>query len=373
VWADAGRLKEGRSVVEQSDDIERLATALKDRTNQPVDDRFYFLLRVGSNWRDYAFSWEPFNDLAGPLSPQADGPSTDALPIAVISIPSASGPTAEVSEDPFPHVEITVAPAVPVQQIVESWIAELRNQGVESAAQPAPWFLEGLELQAGDVSDDVRSFLGLSEPAAASQATSPAPDAPSLSETLQSIAEELPSTEITAFDIARAIAGRHPEYASGRLRGMTLDAPVNTVSHEWELWRDSIARLFDRAALARSRHKVIDGRLFLAGLGLIDKPLRDALGKRGDWAPLLLEVDEVVAPTGSQLRSFLQAVQFAHGYQSDQASGQDQLDIQGEVNAVCEVITDPEVKRPSAPSAAPKPAPGRRRRNARRAAAPLLG
>jgi hypothetical protein len=111
-----------------------------------------------------------------------------------------------------------------------------------------------------------------------------------LSETLQSIAEELPSTEITAFDIARVIAGRHPEYASGRLRGMTLDAPVNTVGHEWELWRDSIARLSDRAALARSRHKVIDGRLFLAGLGLIDKPLRDALDKRGDWAPLLLEV-----------------------------------------------------------------------------------
>jgi hypothetical protein len=61
-----------------------------------------------------------------------------------------------------------------------------------------------------------------------------------------------------------------------------------------------------------------------------------------------LEVDEAVAPTGSTLWSVLQAVQFAHGYESDRASGPDQLGIQGEVNAVCEVITDPEVKPPLA-------------------------
>jgi hypothetical protein len=327
--------------MEQSDDIERLATALKDRTNQPVPDRYFFLLRVGSDWEKYHFKWEAFRDLAGPLEPPAG-----AMPIAVISVPSASGPTKEVSEDPFPHVEITVAPAVPVQQFLESWIAELRNQGVESTTQPQ--FLPALGLRAGDVSDDVRSFLGLSEPAATSQATGPAPDAPSLSETLRSIAEELPSTEITAFDIAQAIAGRHPEYASGRLRGVKFDDVPVSASHGWELWRDSVAGLYDRAALADSRHKVIDGRLFLVGLGLIDEPLRNELDNLGGWAPLLLEVDEAVASTGSQLRSFLQAVQFAHGYQSDQASGQDQLGVEGEVNAVCEVITDPEVKPPLA-------------------------
>jgi hypothetical protein len=320
----------------QLGDIETLVTALEARTNQRARaDRYFFLLRAGSNWEDYPFNWEPFRDLAGPLEPPAD-----AVPIAVVSVAEAPEPTTEVSDDPFPHVEITVAPTVPVNQIVEAWIAALRDQGVEPIVRPAPWFLKNLGLQTTDVSADVRSFLGLGEPVAASQATGPAPDAPPLSGTLRSIAEELPSTGATAFDIARAIAGRHPEYASRRLGSATLEAPPAEASHGWEVWRDSVARLYDRATLARSE-KVIDGRLFLVGLGLLDESLRDALDRSGAWAPLLLEVDEAVAPRGSRLWSVLQAVQFAHGYQSDRASGQDQLGIQGEVNAVCEVITDP--------------------------------
>jgi hypothetical protein len=175
-----------------------------------------------------------------------------------------------------------------------------------------------------------------------------APDTPSLSGTMQSVAEELSSAEVTAFDIARAIASRHPEYASGRLGAATLEAPHDTPHHEWKLWRDSVAQKYDRALVARSKHEVIDGRLFLVGLGLIDDSLRVALDGQGSWAALLLEVDEAVAPTGSALRSALQAVQFAYGYQGDVATGQDQLGVQGEVNAVCEVLTDPEVKPPLA-------------------------
>ena len=61
-----------------------------------------------------------------------------------------------------------------------------------------------------------------------------------------------------------------------------------------------------------------------------------------------LEVDERAVPESSLLRSELTAVQLAVGYQSDKASGEDQLDIRGEVNAVCEVITDPAVTPPIA-------------------------
>jgi len=174
------------------------------------------------------------------------------------------------------------------------------------------------------------------------------PGAPSLSETMLSIAKDLPSGEVCAFDIAKAIAGHHPEYAGGRLGSATLQAPPDAAAYGWEMWRDSVAQLYDPTIVAGSKHEVIDGRLFLAGLGLVDGPLREALDRLGCWAPLLLEVDETVAPAGSALRSALQAVQFAYGYQSDGSTGQDQLGIQGEVNAVCEVITDPDVKPPLA-------------------------
>jgi hypothetical protein len=189
---------------------------------------------------------------------------------------------------------------------------------------------------------------GVPSPAPGQVKTGGTTPAPALSETMRSIATELPSGEVTAFDIARAIAGHHPEYAGGRLGGATLSAPPDVATYGWEMWRDSVAQLYDPTAVASSKHEVIDGRLFLVGLGLVDGPLREALERPGCWAPLLLEVDEAVAPAGSVLWPALQAVQFAYGYQSDGATGKDQLGVQGEVNAVCEVITDPEVKPPLA-------------------------
>ena len=172
-------------------------------------------------------------------------------------------------------------------------------------------------------------------------------DGPLLSATLQRIAHELSSGEITSFDVAKAIATRHPEYASGRLAHAALQAQSGAAAHGWALWRDSVAQLYDRRLLARSSHQVIDGRLFLIGLSLIDAALQQALDTAGSWAPLLLEMDEAVAPAGP-VHTALQAVRFAYGYQGDVATGPDQLGVQGDVNAVCEVIVDPEVKPPLA-------------------------
>ncbi|MFF0014127.1 P-loop NTPase fold protein [Streptomyces sp. NPDC005374] len=179
---------------------------------------------------------------------------------------------------------------------------------------------------------------------------------PALSETMRAIAQELSGTvrtsngtrEITAFDIARAIGQRYPEYAGGSLAGAALEVPQAAVRRTWGAWNDDVTALYDRDVVADSRHQVLDGRLFLLGLGHRDTSLRTALEREGVWGPLVVEVDETVAPTQSELWSVFQAVQFAYGYQSDRPNGEDQLGVQGEVNAVCEVITDPEVKPPLA-------------------------
>ncbi|KQY25218.1 hypothetical protein ASD16_07235 [Cellulomonas sp. Root485] len=174
---------------------------------------------------------------------------------------------------------------------------------------------------------------------------------PPLSETMRGVAAELTSSsrgKVTAFDIAAAIARRHPEYAGDHLGGATLAAPAKTPRRSWAEWLDAVGGVYDRATLKASRHTRLDGRLFLTGLGVLDPELRAALDASGVWAPLLVEVDDAVAPAGSLLRPYLEGVQFSYGYSSDRAGGVDQLGVQGEVNAVCEVITDPHVQPPLA-------------------------
>lgn len=175
-----------------------------------------------------------------------------------------------------------------------------------------------------------------------------------LSETMQWVAEQLAASassadsKTTSFAIAGLIAGRHPEYAGDRLRTVSIDVPPTAVHLPWTMWEDDVAGLYDADVLARSAHEVLDGRLFMIGLALVDQDLRAALVDKGIWMPLLLEVDEKAAPAGSALWSVLQQIQFEYGYRSDQATGVDTLGIQGEVNAVCAVITDRAVRPPLA-------------------------
>lgn len=177
---------------------------------------------------------------------------------------------------------------------------------------------------------------------------------PPLSETMQDVARHFSAgdtssvagTDISAFEIARAIQLRHPEYAEGRL--VLESIPEAGAFHSWNDWLDLVARQYDREAVAQSRHEVLDGRLFLVGLALIDPAMRELLEEGESFVPLLLEVDESAAPPGTPLWRVLQEVQLGYGYQSDEASGEDQLGIEGEVNAVCAVITDRAVKPPLA-------------------------
>ncbi len=174
-------------------------------------------------------------------------------------------------------------------------------------------------------------------------------DAVELSESMLTVAAAMPRppSEVTAIAIASAIAERHPEYAGGRLGTVAFVQPSSAeASRTWPDWYAAVAGWFDGDALARAGHEVLDGRLFLFGLGLTDNALHDTLQRAGGWGPLAVEIDIAVAPVGSRLWSVLNGVRFANGYQSDRASGQDQLGIQGEVNAVCEVIIDPAVTPP---------------------------
>jgi hypothetical protein len=64
--------------VEAARDIETLVRALAARTEEPVIDSYFFLVRVGRNYDKYPFGWEPFRDLAGPLEPWSWSGSTRA-------------------------------------------------------------------------------------------------------------------------------------------------------------------------------------------------------------------------------------------------------------------------------------------------------
>ncbi|HWD78053.1 MAG TPA: P-loop NTPase fold protein [Kribbella sp.] len=171
---------------------------------------------------------------------------------------------------------------------------------------------------------------------------------PALSESMQAVARELSSAPepVSSFTVVEAVARRHPEYADRRLG--TIASVPDAQRLSWAEWEEKVAQGYEREALARSVHGVLDGRLFLAGLALADPALHQAMVAADVWTPLLLEIDDRAAPVGSPLGSVLHEIQFGYGYRSDQASGEDQLGIQGEVNAVCAVVTDPVVKPPLA-------------------------
>ena len=58
-----------------------IATMLGISKSEPVHDSYFFLIRLGDNWADYPFNWEPFREIAGPLEPPEG-----ALPIVMHSV-----------------------------------------------------------------------------------------------------------------------------------------------------------------------------------------------------------------------------------------------------------------------------------------------
>jgi hypothetical protein len=175
----------------------------------------------------------------------------------------------------------------------------------------------------------------------------------SLSTSVRQVARQLASDSagagVTSFDIAQALAANHGHYAGRRLSPETFRAaPEDARRQEWDVWIKQIAQLLDPERLSGSQHEVLDGRLLMVGLGLVDRPLSRHLEEKELWGALLIEIDESVAVPGRELDIALRKVKLRHGYANDDAAGDDQLGVQGEVNALCEVLLDPDVAPPLA-------------------------
>jgi hypothetical protein len=153
---------------------------------------------------------------------------------------------------------------------------------------------------------------------------------------------------VTAVDVARALRDIHPEYAGGQFGLHELaDGPSDAVALPWEAWIENVRALFDPEAIARTE-EVIDGRLLLAALGTLDPRLSAQLDAAGVWAQLLIEIDGAAIAGIPSLVEAKAGVALAHGYRNDDPEGPDLLGIEGEINAVCEVVTDPAVRPPLA-------------------------
>lgn len=326
--------------------IEEILDVITSETGMRARDRYPCLLRVGDDWESYPFKWEPFRDLAGPI----EWPEYDPPVVIISSHEQLSEPEIQTRYVPHQHIRFIVSTTVNVTSIVNKWI-EILSKYVTPKLEPVTWFLEGLDLKPSDVSPIVRSFLALetSEDIEQTDFDDGAGEKQAgFSATVRAIADNFGEVPVTAIMIAEALKEKHVEYAGNLLGGIRFDVVEAAEKRNWNDWSNSVAQLYDADTLAKSHHQVIDGRLFLIGLGLLDQLLQNELEKNNVWAQLLLEIDEAAIGSGGALRDALNSIQLAHGYKSDRTDGEDQLGIQGEVNALCEVIMDPNVTPPLA-------------------------
>jgi hypothetical protein len=124
-----------------------------------VLDTYFFLVRVGTNFSEYAFNWEPFRDLAGPLRA-----GSNSIPIVVVSDSTMRlEPEIKRSEEPMAHYEMVVSPTVSVTAVVRMWLDLLVENGASHGSNKGSfgWFLKYLDVKADVLSDKGRRFLGL--------------------------------------------------------------------------------------------------------------------------------------------------------------------------------------------------------------------
>ena len=321
-----------------TDDLTPLEEELRERIDHAVevgDGALPVLwVGVGCEESEYPFDWKPFRDLAAVLRPRRD-----ARPVAILSVPGTDGPTKDDRTEPLPHVEITVGPGSPPEQVANVWIDVLRHEALPPAGAAGPAFVDALGSTAGGLTDEHLRFLTPYR-----RTGSPLP----LSASLDALGKALNLDDHSAFELIQELGKMHPEYAGDHLGKAVLTPHAGTPQHGWSAWTAMVSELYDAAAVRSSAHELLSGRLFLAGLGLLDGRVRAALDAAGVWTPLLLEIDDAVATERTALRDELKDLPYAHGYASDAAGGPDELDFQGEVNALCDVITDPHVTPPLA-------------------------
>ncbi|HZO27377.1 MAG TPA: P-loop NTPase fold protein [Chloroflexota bacterium] len=146
------------------------------------------------------------------------------------------------------------------------------------------------------------------------------------------------SAALTVVALAREVASRGSRVDG--LREALSAVPAEGPPVDRSVLQASVDRLFGGPTS--------DGDRIIAGLGAINSSLRRSLDEAGVWLRLLVSLDLDELPPESDLRVLLQAVRFEHGYASDHAQGEDQLGIDGEVNALCDVLVNPDVVPPLA-------------------------
>jgi hypothetical protein len=146
----------GRTI-EERQELRRLLA--QDLGLPEMPDDYFFLMRIGDDYRDYPFNWEPFRDVAGPLTA-----GSASLPIVVIS-DSKERPEPEIrqSTSPFPHYEAWVSRTIPVERIASAWLELLVNDDASLGSYQGPFdcFPRGLGIRAEQLTEKGRCFLGL--------------------------------------------------------------------------------------------------------------------------------------------------------------------------------------------------------------------
>jgi hypothetical protein len=156
--------------------------------------------------------------------------------------------------------------------------------------------------------------------------------------------------EVSALTMVRTIAREIPEFIDRPLEALVaeIDEPAGSLLLTGREWAQRVSALCSGEEEIPLGSMDAKSPVMLAGLALLDSRVKEILEGAGILGPLLLGLDENVAAPGSRIWIERSSIRFAHGYRSDQPGISDELGISGDVNAVCDVITDSAVNPPIA-------------------------
>ena len=144
----------------QEGDIKRLKRTLAQSTGLHEGyDTYFFLSRMGDNYQEYGFNWEPFRDLAGPLLG-----GNESIPIIVMSDDkSRNAPEVEKVNSPISHYQFRVSPNLGAEVIANHWLELIVDNGAKHGQYKGPfdWFVNLLGIKVETLSLKSRNFLML--------------------------------------------------------------------------------------------------------------------------------------------------------------------------------------------------------------------
>lgn len=172
-----------------------------------------------------------------------------------------------------------------------------------------------------------------------------------VSASVRSARDELLGNAVTAAQIALALQPGHTDYGGGTFGKVVLD-PEQGSSRPVDNWLWAVGELYGFDAVAASRHQVLDGRLVLAGLAVLDSELRAMLEADGFLSALRAELDVVptapppAAPTSAE--PFFDFSTDTAGPADEVRASDDRLGIEDDVRTLCRLALARSTKPPLA-------------------------